>query len=127
MGFITPASAKVFAVSGEHAPDSFNLFIITFRRISGIGGKKAILITSSNSDCYIFVLNLITIISAIRFIEIKSSETVFIFSICSSVGYASSEPWKKATTKIIRATETTAIKMFNNTLFITLSLLQTGI
>ena len=39
-GLIAPASANVFAVSSEVAPQLKNCFTMIFLRINGIGGKK---------------------------------------------------------------------------------------
>jgi hypothetical protein len=43
---MTPASASVRAVFSDVAPQSLSFFRITFLRIKGIGGKKAMLIFS---------------------------------------------------------------------------------
>lgn len=45
-GFIKPASANVFAVSGDTAPQFRSFLIIAFLLMSGSGGTKIILLTS---------------------------------------------------------------------------------
>ena len=45
-GFINPASANVFAVSADTAPQFRSFLIIAFLLMSGSGGTKIILLTS---------------------------------------------------------------------------------